>query len=584
MGTLTEQVDAALRSAGEPAGLRGRMLAGDELAWVELAERRTADGDGDGAVSVLSALVEQAPGSAEGWAALARIFESAGLADDALGCWQQAVAAQGRADHLVAMGTLLQRHEQNGPAAGCYVRALRVDPDSVVAHHNLAALYVASGRLEGAAQHYREVVSRDPSHVRAWGNLGVVLRRMERNDEAITALEQAVLRDSGYAPAWANLASAFEAANRIEDAREAVSRALKLAPADALTLLTAARLARRAGALDEAAERLAAIAGELPDDLAARVHLERGFVQDRRGDAAGAWAAFSAGQAGLAALPEARAVRRAVYPDLVDRVAASADALWARSAPEDPEPPPVFVVGFPRSGTTLTEQIIAGHPAFATSDEAPLLERALGRVAVDVGHVYPQGLAEADDASIQGLRAAYRESMPSVDGRFVDKFPLNLVHLPAIRLLFPTAPIVVVLRDPRDVVLSGFMQDFVPNEAMVHLDTTANAAALYARVMQRWLDWRERAGAVHVVRYEDIVTDLEGQARALIGYLGEPWDPTVLQYHRAAAERHISTPSHQDVATPIFRRAAGRWRRYAEQLAPVQGVLAPFVDAFGYDP
>ena len=584
MADLGDATVGALRACGVGrAGLEARARAGDELAFVELAEQRAAAGDGDGAVAVLSELIEAQPGSAEGWAALARLFATAGLDEDALGCWQQAVAAEGRPDHLVSLGTLLQQGGDAGAAAGCYVRALRSDPDLVAAHHNLAALYVASGRLEGAADHYRQVVQRDPGHVRAWGNLGVVLRRLDRNDEARDALEQAVLRDASYARGWANLASAREAANDVAGGREAVQRALALAPDDPLARLTAARLDRRQGAFADASTALEALVTEsLPLDLASKARVELGFVRDRLGDAAGAFAAFEAGQRGLAQLPEARAVARAAYPRLLARVEAGAEALCAREVEADGEPAPVFVVGFPRSGTTLCEQIIAAHPAFATSDELPLLERALARVAGDAGQAYPEGLAGASVEQIASWRAAYRASQPPVGGRFVDKFPLNLVHLPAIRLLFPDAAVVLVLRDPRDVVLSNFMQDFVPNEAMIHSTSLAGAAALYDRVMGLWRAWAPRFPDVHVLRYEDLVDDLEGEARRLLGFLGVPWDPLVLDYHRQAAGRRISTPSHQDVTKPIFRRSSGRWRRYEAQMAPVLPLLAPHVQALGY--
>jgi hypothetical protein len=128
------------------------------------------------------------------------------------------------------------------------------------------------------------------------------------------------------------------------------------------------------------------------------------------------------------------------------------------------------------------------------------------------------------------------------------------------------------------------MQDFVPNDAMVHFDTLEHAAALYATVMGGWLAVRDRLTIpVLEVRYEDLVADLPGQARRLIDFLGLPWDDAVLQYRAAAAAKTSLTPSRQDVTKPIFTRAAGRWRRYEGPLAPVLPILAPFVEAFGYE-
>ncbi|HLW74332.1 MAG TPA: sulfotransferase [Gammaproteobacteria bacterium] len=169
------------------------------------------------------------------------------------------------------------------------------------------------------------------------------------------------------------------------------------------------------------------------------------------------------------------------------------------------------------------------------------------------------------------------------DVMFVDKLPLNSVFIPLLRRLFPGARFLFALRDPRDVVLSCFMQSFALNEAMRHFLTLQETAAYYAAVMQVGADSVKRLPeAAHRVRYEDVVQDLEGEARRLLGFLGLPWEPGVLDFQQTARKRRINTPSYHQVAQPIYASAKQRWRRYEGQLASVLPVLEPFVKRFGY--
>lgn len=150
--------------------------------------------------------------------------------------------------------------------------------------------------------------------------------------------------------------------------------------------------------------------------------------------------------------------------------------------------------------------------------------------------------------------------------------------------LFPAARFIFALRDPRDVVLSCFMQTFTLNEAMRHFLSLEETADFYTAVM----DVGRRTCAevperIHQVRYEDLVGDTEAEARKLLGSLGLPWEPAVLDFQATAKRRRINTPSYHQVARPIYRDARGRWRRYAAELEPVMGKLEPYIEAFGYN-
>ena len=201
----------------------------------------------------------------------------------------------------------------------------------------------------------------------------------------------------------------------------------------------------------------------------------------------------------------------------------------------------------------------------------------------------PQILDDLDATEVAALGRWYLDEVARHSGvettkmRVVDKMPLNIVELGFVRRIFPSTPVIVALRDPRDVILSCFMQNFRVNQAMAHFLSIEGTARLYAAVMELWLHYRSDAGLNAIeYRYEDLVADTEGTARRVFEFLGEPWDESVLQYQSRASERFVSTPSYADVSAPIYDRSIGRWRNYARQLAPALPIVAPFVREFGY--
>ena len=226
-----------------------------------------------------------------------------------------------------------------------------------------------------------------------------------------------------------------------------------------------------------------------------------------------------------------------------------------------------FFVGFPRSGTTLVEQILVSHPAVDTSAEADLLASTMDQLRAISGSnlAYPKVLASLTAQQIDALREHYW--MQSNDlgrqpsRRWVDKLPLNIAHLGFVRWLFPDAKILVALRDPRDVVVSCFMQSFRPNAAMAHFSAIESATDLYIVVMDLWLHFRDGLGADWMeYRYEDLIAEPEPVIRKILAHLDLDWADDVLDHTKQARSRRIATPSYVDVMQPINARAIGRWR------------------------
>lgn len=252
---------------------------------------------------------------------------------------------------------------------------------------------------------------------------------------------------------------------------------------------------------------------------------------------------------------------------------------------------PIFLVGFPRSGTTLLEQLLHAHPALQSFDEQPFLQRLIDEIERR-GLRYPQDLAALDSHTVEVLRARYFERVAQLQTvscgvRLVDKNPLNLARLPLIRALFPTARVLLALRHPCDVVLSCWMQDFRAPGFVVMFQSIERVAEMYARVFAHWAQWHDALDLnTHLVRYEDLVDNVRATAVPIFNFLGVEWSNNLLNFTEHAATRGaISTPSYAAVTEPVHARAVGRWERYREHFNDAAlAHLQPWIERFGYAP
>ena len=405
-----------------------------------------------------------------------------------------------------------------------------------------------------------------------------------RPERALEALESALQLDPAHAPALVALAKLHERQNRIAEFSETLDRLEAIDP-DLIELpLLKAKLAYRQGDFPRALE-LARSSPEVSDP-GSRAQLI-GQISDRMGDAATAFEAFVEMNQDLGIAPQVAAARADAYRKMLAKRVKLATRRWVRgwqrSSYRTDQPQPVFLVGFPRSGTTLLDTLLMGHSELCVTEEKPMLDA----VARSIGG-YAR-LAKLDDVELDALRHLYftraAEHVPDLGGRIlVDKQPFAMVEAPLIHRLFPGAKFLFVQRHPCDVVLSCFITRFEPTGGLVNFTTLEGTARLYDQMMRFWINcWDILPLITHRVRYERLVEDAEPEMRALAAFLGLEWTDTILDNRETAKERgFISTPSYSQVAEPLYDRSIGRWERYREQMAPVIPILAPWVQRFGY--
>lgn len=420
--------------------------------------------------------------------------------------------------------------------------------------------------------------------------------RLDATAVAQDLLARALARDPGHPRALLRLAAIHERCNRLDEA-QAIAQRLSTngdsspAFAEDLALLQAALASRGSDTRTARALHEALLSSGSTTLHDANVYFSLARACDRDGDPAGAMQALERAHAARCARLRLRAPRLFAEVPLSStrqRVDANSAAWETDPAAPDAAASPVFVVGFPRSGTTLLETMLDAHPGLGCMDERAYLQDLVDYMHSS-GLRYPQDLAHLTPGQCAAMRAIYRERVSrhvawNGSVRLVDKNPLNLLKLPLIRRLWPQARIVLALRHPADVVLSNYMQNFRSPVFVALCETLQSTARGYAAAMDFWLDqYALLGGDVFETRYEDLVADLPARARALIDFIGVPWDDAVLRPHVHARERgYISTPSYAQVAEPVNARAVGRWHAYAPWMTPMQPLLAPYVDHWGY--
>ena len=583
-----EQADwpTAVDCFGRVAALQPR----DAGARFNHAEALRKSGDTEHAIGAFDQALAVAPDHVPSLVTLARLLTGTPRRTEILSLLNRAVTAAPRDPkaRLARGQARLAQGRRDG--LGDLRLAAELMPDNAEVHLTLGRGLADARRFDEADQALARAVALQPEQAK--GHLDRGKLAMLRHDPAtaIAHYRQALSHVPKHAEAHALLAQALHETRDGKAAAEHLQKALEANPANRTARLLDAQMRRGTGDLTGARAILEKLVEDLSDPAPRSEALaELGHCLDRLGDYTAAFRHFSEANRCVATGVAGDDPVRNIWPARIAAMRALGDAAFPSVAASTSaaRPAPLFIVGFPRSGTTLIEQILATHGAFVTSDEAPLI----GRLARQFDNGNPAALSRLTERKLSEMRDTYWRSaealFPAIANgkRFVDKQPWNLVELPLIARLFPDARILVMLRDPRDVCLSAFMQYFALDPATIQLLTLEDTAATYAGAMDLWLAWRDRPPLRCMeLRYEDLVRDVDAKARAVATFLDAPWDDAILSHGAMARRRAISTPSRDAVSSAVTHRAVGRWRNYADELEPILPTLAPYVAQFGYDP
>ncbi|MEZ0223653.1 MAG: sulfotransferase [Alphaproteobacteria bacterium] len=506
------------------------------------------------------------------------------------------------------LGCLLQKRGRMAEAEKFFVQSLRLNPAWPVAHVNLGLLLLETGRNAFAERAFRHAVKMDAKSAADWKSLSQAHQKLNNNAEEMECLQRSLALDPHDESLWVRLIGFLEATSRIEEAEAAVESATAHFPDCPGIVIYEAKLLDRRGKPDDA---LAAMqkcydamqtSAQQNHPFFGAFFAELGKLHDRAGNVDQAFFFFTKKNANRAAYPKARAMDKTLLTKEINYIRDRFTAEQGRTpgAPAMGVEAPVFLVGFPRSGTTLLEQVISSHPGARVSEELPAVDRIAHKIRRQAGQElldslsfpassgpsYPSCLLPVNNAEIESLRQIFfTEHGAAAPGKIlVDKHPLNILHAGLIARVFPDAKFILALRHPCDSVLSCFMQWFAINPAMVRFLDLEDAARFYDEAFGLWEHYTKVLNLnVHTIYYEDVVADFQPTVAALLQFLGLEWTDAVLEFDKTAREKgRIKTPSYTQVTQKIYTRASGRWLRYRDHMKSVLPILQPHALKHGY--
>lgn len=512
--------------------------------------------------------------------------------------------AAGAVPTLMERARIAVKSRNHAEAAQCFKQILQKTPENPYALIGLGQALCHLGRrtegttcLRKGGQYILEQ-ARKSGDIRQLLEVTSTLQHWSDYEGALDTGRQATEIDAASFHGHRLLAITYSQLNRTTDALQAGQQALALEPRNDMMHIFQASLEADAGLHAAARLRLEdVLTHELNPREEFRAHKELARVLDKLGDHAQVFPHLRAAADCSGKLPEINAQDRSLIPGMIKANTAGFDRelmnRWAGSAFPAHRAPPVFVLGFMRSGTTLTQEVLDTHPGVLVADEAGFIwamQRELHSMDQSTDDTAAK-LKRLDFAGVLHLRDFYWQQVHQRFGDtlgerlFVDKFTMNTIDLGLINVVFPDARVVFVVRDPRDICLSCFMQLMVPTPTTVHLLTWQGTIDFYVMVMKWWMYIKQHMTLDYIeFRYEDAVTQFEPTFRRILDFLGLPWDAGISEFHKHAARKYIATPSRSQVAQPLYSSSLERWRNFESEFAPVSGSLDPFISAFGYQP
>ena len=541
--------------------------------------------DFERAAHLYSLIVSRRADDWSSWNNLGNAYSALGRHDEAIRALEQAAALASASQPIrINLGNTLIQAGRIEEAETVLRTAAEDVPDDPVPLVSLFAMYRDLGREDESYSVIRAAAERAPTQAEIRSDYGQ--EAAKRNDYAIAEaeFEAALTINPKLGPSYVGFGSLFERTNRESELDSLIDRA-RANGTDAQTIsFLKALLLKRAGDIDAAFAALEA-AGDVVVE-GRKFHL-RGTMLDRLGRHEEAFEAFQAMNRFWLESPTQPQARAALYCEGTAADAALVTREWVQSwspvAITDGRPSPIFLVGFPRSGTTLLDTMLMRDPRVVVLEE----EHFLAELETEMGGM--EVLANLTQADIQRGRDFYFSQVETLvalqpDSIVVDKHPLHLNKVAVVRRFFPDARFVLALRHPCDVLLSCYLTNFRINNAMSNFLDLDDAAAFYDLTFSSWEKARRVFDLpVGTVVYERLVEDTTRELRPLFEWLGLDWPGDDGDHRDAARARGlVTTASYSQVTEPIYTRAKGRWHNYRRHLEPVFGRLAPWVEKFGY--
>ena len=499
----------------------------------------------------------------------------------------------GNAEAYNNIGNVLNSKGDPDAALDYFKKALKIKPKFADVYNNIGNALNAKGDTDAAIGSYKKALKIKPDYAEAYYNKGIALKDKGEQKAAIDSYKRAIKIKPDYADAYSNTCELYERSNKLAELSEVISiakAALKKLPSD--LLYYEALYNYRSQNYDHCETLIGLI--NIDQLAATRTSLFwqlRAKLEQHQKNYNAAFISFTEMNNTYINSPVYNVKQAQTYFDeLLMRVKDLNNALetpYCQNLEESSADVPIFLIGFPRSGTTLLDTILRTHSKISVVEEKNMLSKAkkyLGNnlSTFDIENLTSQELLNAREVYFEELS---KHVSTNSSGCVIDKFPLNIVDVPIIHKLFPTAKFILALRHPLDSILSCWMQPFQANDAMANMVELSRIVDFYAAAMTVLeLSEKRYQLTIHRIRYEDLVLDMKTEVSNLLNFLELDWENELENYQQTALNRGIiSTPSYSQVIQPLYKTASNRWVKYQESLKKYFIKIEKWTTKFGYE-
>ena len=513
------------------------------------------------------------PNSSIAFNSLGNIFSNKKMLDFAEENYRKAIKL--KPNFVLALnnlGFLLSNKGHIIEAEESYRKAIKLQPDFGLALNNLGTLLLSNGNIIEAENYIQKAIDYNPKFELAYVNLGSIKFELNKSQEAENLYLKAIEIKDDYQYAYINLFDLYDKTNNLKELRHSLALFEKNKNIRNEILMFKARLFYRDKDFIKARDFINKIPHNWLENSSQKAILLfwsfKGFIEEKVKNFEEAFKCFERSQLN----PVYEKCDPNIFENCIHSYRKNLDInkfLERKNYKVKNESEPVFLLGFPRSGTTLLDTILRSHPEIDVIEEKPIIQN----IEKIISSKYKYSLSEIsklNEDQLKILRVQYLKNLKSYSSKskkasvLIDKFPFNTVCLPLINLLFPNAKIIFTHRNPYDTVLSCFQQAFEPNNAMAHFRSIESSAKIYNLTMNMWVDYKENLDIKYVLsKYEDLIEDFDTNILKVLNFLNLKWNKNIKNYRDTALNREkINTPSSSQVIQPLYKTSIEKWKNY----------------------
>ena len=471
-------------------------------------------------------------------------------------------------------------------------KTLEINPSHLDAYNSLGIVYAELGDLNQALFNVKKVLELNSNFVSAHNNLGLIYKKFEHFNEAETSFKKAIEIDFKFIESHYNLMELYEKGNQNDKLESIVNNFEKLFKANSITSLYRGHILYKKDLFLEAIKSLESFSIENNINLEVdRINL-LGKSYDKIGNINDAFLSFEKANLLNTNLKIEGINKNNFLNEIKKRINYFKNIKIVEKLPKQSQnyQDPVFMIGFPRSGTTLLDTILRSHPMIEVIEEKSSVKKIVNSLNKLTNNIF-EGFNNIKDVNIKEIRKNYFEDLLSYidhhdkDFIYIDKLPLNIVYIAEILKIFPHAKFIISLRHPCDCILSCYMQNFKLNDSMSNFLNLKDTAVTYDLIMNLLKIYKSKFNFnFYEIKYENLISKFDNEIKNLLGFLELPWNDSVLEYQKTASERErIFTPSYDQVIKPLYLKSAGRWKKYENKLSNVYPILEPWIKEFKYE-